>query len=172
MLSIFLSFLFTWGLVSPEAPACDDCVETDSLYAAELRRIYKPQMPTISIQEYLQMDADSVVVLDAREQHEYRVSHLRYARNIGFIWFDMRDIYDIPKDKAVVVYSSIGDRSQRITEMLIRAGYRKVYNLYGGIFEWVNQGYPVYTGRDVQTSQVHIYKKDLNIWLKRGTKVL
>lgn len=172
MLGILFSLLFTMSAVYPTAPTCDDCIKVDSLYAAELQRIYKPRMPTISIQEYLQMNTDSVVVLDAREQHEYQVSHLRYARNIGFIWFDMRDIYDIPKNKTVVIYSSIGDRSQRIAEILIRAGYKKVYNLYGGIFEWVNQGYPVYTHRDVQTSQVHIYKKDLDIWLKRGTKVL
>lgn len=117
------------------------------------------------------MNADSTVVLDVREQREYQVSHLRYARNTSFIWFDIRDIYNIPKEKTIIVYSSIGDRSQRIVEMLIRSGYKNVFNLYGGIFEWVNQGYPVYTKQDVQTSQVHIYKKDLGIWLKKGTKV-
>jgi|SRR5690606_7107605 len=167
MLSILLSFLIPFFVGS----GCDDCGPIDSLYKVELKKLYKPGIPTVSIQEYLQMNADSVFVLDAREQQEYQVSHLRYARNTGFIWFDMRDIYDIPKNRVVVVYSAIGDRSQRIAEMLIRAGYKKVYNLYGGIFEWINQGYPVYTKQDVQTSQIHIYKKDLSIWLKRGTKV-
>ena len=151
---------------------CDDCRPIDSLYKEELIKIYKPTIPTISIQEYLRMDTDSVLVLDTREEQEYQISHLRYAKNTGFIWFDMRDIYDIPKDKVIIVYSSMGDRSQRIAEMLIRAGYKKVYNLYGGIFEWVNQGYPVYTRKDVQTSQIHIYKKNLGVWLKRVTKVL
>lgn len=165
---ILLSFFLFPFLVDP---ICDNCGPIDSLYKAELQRVYKASMPTITIQEYLQMDTDSVSVLDVREQQEFQVSHLRHARNTGFIWFDMRDIYDIPKDKVIVVYSAIGDRSQRIAEMLIRSGYKKVYNLYGGIFEWVNQGYPVYTKQDVQTSQIHIYKKDLGIWLKRGTKV-
>lgn len=167
MLSILLSFLIP--LIADTT--CIDCVPIDSLYKAELQKIYKADIPTISIQDYLQMNADSVVVLDVREQREYRVSHLRNARNTGFIWFDMRDLYNISKERVVVVYSAIGDRSQRIAEMLLRSGYKNVYNLYGGIFEWVNQGYPVYTTHDIQTSQVHIYKKDLGVWLKKGTKV-
>ena len=38
------------------------------------------------------------------------------------------------------MYCSIGKRSEKVTQKLKKAGYNNVSNLYGGIFEWVNQG--------------------------------
>jgi rhodanese-related sulfurtransferase len=37
----------------------------------------------------------------------------------------------------------VGYRSEKVTEKLQKAGFTQVSNLYGGIFEWVNQGYPI-----------------------------
>ena len=51
-------------------------------------------------------------------------------------------------------------------------GYKEVYNLYGGIFEWVNQGNRVVTGENNSvTKQVHAYDKVWGTWLKEGVKV-
>lgn len=111
------------------------------------------------------------VVLDTREQDEFDVSHIRHARHVGYIWFDMREIYDIPKTDTVVVYCAIGNRSERIGEKLKKAGYQHVFNLYGGIYEWVNQRNPVYNANDVQTTEMHVYDKNWSRWLIRGTKV-
>jgi len=144
----------------------------DPQFKAELDKIYNRHIPTISVENFLHLNNDSIYVLDAREENEFSISHLRHAKNIGYIWFDMRDVYDIPKNKTIVIYCSIGNRAQKIAEMLIRAGYKHVYNLYGGIFEWVNEGYPVYTFQGAQTSQIHAYNKRWSVWLERGTKVL
>src|SRR5690606_42136192 len=66
---------------------------------------------------------------------------------------DALPIYDIPKQSTIVVYCAVGNRAERIGEKLLKAGYKHVYNLYGGIFEWMNQGNPVYTSGQVQTSE-------------------
>ncbi|TAF44134.1 MAG: rhodanese-like domain-containing protein [Sphingobacteriales bacterium] len=113
----------------------------------------------------------NVYVLDTREIEEYEVSHLKNARNVGYIWFDMRNIYDIPKNATVVIYCSVGLRSQKICHKLISAGYQHVYNLYGSIFEWFNQGNPVYKSNGIQTSEIHTYTKDWAKWVIKGTKV-
>ncbi|MBE7177952.1 MAG: rhodanese-like domain-containing protein [Mucilaginibacter polytrichastri] len=113
----------------------------------------------------------NVYILDAREEEEFAVSHLKNARNIGYIWFDMRRIYDIPLDGEVVIYCTAGWRSERIAERLQKAGYTHIYNLYGGIFEWINEGYPVYRSNGTQTTEIHTYTASLAHWVNRGTKV-
>lgn len=165
MISVLFSFLSILIWFQPLNP------DIDPDFKSELEKIYVDDVPTISARKYLQLNSDSVVVLDARENEEFRVSHLRHARNVGYIWFDMRDIYDIPANKTIVIYCSVGNRAQRIAQLLIRSGHKKVYNLYGGIFEWVNEGYPVYAPSGAQTPQIHAYNKRWSVWLQEGMKV-
>ena len=136
-----------------------------------LDSIYDHKVPLISIEEFIEMNKNEVFVLDIREEKEFNVSHLKNARNPGYFWFDMRKVYDIPRDANIVVYCSVGIRSEKIGQKLIKAGYKNVYNLYGGIFEWVNSGRPVYKSNGVQTSEVHTYNKEWARWVVKGTKV-
>lgn len=117
------------------------------------------------------MNKSDLFVLDIREEEEYKVSHLKNARHVGYFWFDMRKIYDIPKDAQLVLYCSIGNRSEKIAQKLMNAGYRNVNILYGGIFEWVNSGQPVYKLNGAQTSEIHTYSKKLARWVEKGTRV-
>lgn len=136
-----------------------------------LDSIIDHKVPHISVEEFIKMNKNEVFVLDIREDKEFKVSHLKNARNVGYIWFDMRKIYDIPRDADIVVYCSVGFRSEKIGKKLINAGYKNVYNLYGGIFEWVNSGQPVYKLNGVQTSEIHTYNKAWAKWVEKGTKV-
>jgi rhodanese-related sulfurtransferase len=113
----------------------------------------------------------NVYFLDTREKEEFEVSHLKNARNVGYIWFDMRRVYDIPKDATIIVYCSVGYRSEKIGEKLLKYGYKNVYNLYGSIFEWANKGNPLYKSSGVQTTEIHTYNKTWARWVERGTKV-
>lgn len=165
MISLIVSFITFLSFGNPGSRSMNP------EFKAELEKIYHPNTPVISIKDYLALSTDSLYVLDAREEEEFNVSHLRNARNVGYVWFDMRDIYDIPQNATIVIYCSVGNRAQRIANILTRGGYKNVYNLYGGIFEWVNENYPVYTFQGAQTSQIHAYNKRWDIWLERGTKV-
>ncbi len=120
-----------------------------------LDALYKERVPLISVDDFKKLDRNNLYILDAREKNEFEVSHLKNARHIGHFWFDMRKVYDIPYEATVMVYCSIGNRGEWIGEKLVHAGYKCVYNLYGGIFEWANQGNPVYKSNGVQTSEVH-----------------
>ncbi len=128
-------------------------------------------VPLLSVEDFLNRDKHNLYILDAREEDEFAVSHLKNARYVGYFWFDMRRVYDIPVDATVVVYCTIGTRSRKICQKLIDAGYTNVFNLYGGIFEWVNQGQPVYRKNDVQTSEIHTYNQEWEQYLTRGSKV-
>ena len=113
---------------------------------------------------------NKAVLLDTREQEEFTVSHLKNARFVGYKTFDLSTLADISKEQPIVVYCSIGARSQDIGKKLVAAGYQEVYNLYGGIFHWVNEGHPVYAD-DNETMKVHAYSLAWGIWLNQGEKV-
>lgn len=110
------------------------------------------------------------LLLDAREKGEFKVSHLEGARWIGYDDFDMQRVADIPKDQEIVVYCSVGYRSEKISEKLQAAGFTNVANLYGGIFDWVNNDQPVVDKKEQPTTEVHPYNEDWGQWVFKGEK--
>ena len=111
--------------------------------------------------------------LDAREPIEYEVSHLQNATCVGFDYFDISKFEETHQDKSqeIVVYCSLGIRSEVVAKQLIDAGYTNVKNLYGGIFEWKNANQAVYNLKEVETDSVHAFSKEWSKWLKKGIKV-
>jgi len=47
-------------------------------------------------------------------------------------------------------------------------GYKNVYNLYGSIFEWVNDGNEVVDKNNKPTDEVHTYNKKWSKWVEEG----
>lgn len=126
-----------------------------------------------SVKEVTVAEADNmkdIVFVDSREHEEYNVSHIKNAVWVGYQDFNLSRLKDVAKNKKIVVYCSVGKRSEDITKQLMEAGYRDVYNLYGGIFEWVNENKPVYNSEG-KTTKVHAYSKTWGIWLSNGDKV-
>ncbi|MFK7799093.1 MAG: rhodanese-like domain-containing protein [Aureispira sp.] len=129
-------------------------------------------IPTISC-ERLQskLNTPNLVLLDAREKEEFTTSHLKNAQWVGYNTFDKKYVEGVDKNAIVVVYCSVGYRSEKIAEQLKALGYTKVYNLYGGIFEWTNRSYPLLDAKEKPTKSVHAYNKDWGRWLDKGNKV-
>ncbi len=112
-----------------------------------------------------------VVYLDAREKEEYETSHIKNAIWIGFDNFDEKSLAKISKSKSIVVYCSVGYRSEKITEKMEKLGFKDVSNLYGGIFGWKDAGLQVVDSLGKSTEKVHTYNKKWSQWLKNGEKV-
>lgn len=138
----------------------------------KMNLLYKNTVPVISVEEMKEKleQAEQVIVLDTRSPKEYAVSHLKGARFIDYDKFTPDDVRDIPKNAEVIVYCSVGVRSERIGEKLQDLGYSNVKNLYGGIFNWKNEGQEVFD-EEVATDSVHAYNRIWGIWLKKGIKV-
>lgn len=96
------------------------------------------------------------VVLDARSEPEYEVSHLRAARRIDPYRPSLHPLAGLPKDTLVVVYSSAGYRGARVASWLGEQGYPNVQNLGSGLFQWANEGKPLFRGEG-PTAMVHPY---------------
>ncbi len=150
--------------------ACGQKTVQSSTYNVMLKTLLKNDVPVISAKEANQNKSD-FTFLDSREKPEFAVSHIKNSIWIGYDDFDMNRLKGISKNQDIIVYCSVGARSEKITERLVKAGYTSVQNMYGGVFEWVNEGFPVYDSKEKQTNKVHAYSKAWGIWLKKGDKV-
>ncbi|MCH4822139.1 rhodanese-like domain-containing protein [Gramella lutea] len=125
----------------------------------------------ISVEQLRMRQLDKeVVIIDSREKEEFQVSHIENAILVGYNHFEVSKVNDIAKDSPIVVYCSLGIRSENIGRKLKKAGYKNVQNLYGGIFEWKNKGFPVVNPEGDETNKVHAFSKTWAKWLKNAEK--
>ena len=99
------------------------------------------------------------------------MSHIDGALLIDYDQFDPQMVVDYDRSKPVVVYCSVGYRSERIGEKLQEMGFENVVNLYGGIFQWKNEGFEVVDKAGDTTNLVHTYNRRWGKWLTNGEKI-
>lgn len=114
--------------------------------------------------------SDVLVLIDVREWEEFKVSHISGADWGGYKQFDIPAFqrHHPIKDQLVVLYCTLGVRSERVGEKLQKLGYRRIYNLYGGIIEWKNQAMPLHDLAHQPTDSVHTYSRRYSDWLTKG----
>lgn len=152
------------GLVSLES-----CAQSTQKFEEMLKDLYKNTVPLASCKELQQ--EKNVIYLDAREQEEYDVAHIPNAVCIGYDSPNWTFIDLLSRDANIVVYCSVGYRSERIGEAMQQHGFRNVRNLYGGIFDWFNHGYMTHDKDKQPTTRIHTYNKKWSKWVTRGEKV-
>lgn len=142
---------------------------TSSSFNLMLKGMLSHSVNEVSVDD---IDLDSnIIFVDARELKEFEVSHLKNAIHVGFDQLDLSPLNLVAKNAKIVVYCSIGYRSEKVAEKLIKKGFKDVSNLYGGIFEWKNEGKTVVDQKNDPTEEVHAFSKIWGIWLNKGKKV-
>ena len=91
--------------------------------------------------EYLK--ADSALMIDVREHFEFRGKRIRDAVNIPSSNNLEYSADTISKNYSLFFYCTTDYRSRRVAEYFHDQGFRKVYNLEGGIVAWKKDGFPV-----------------------------
>lgn len=121
-----------------------------------------PDVATVStgaLAARLAAPGDGPVLLDARTEVEYAVSHLPGARRVDPDAGPAElaaSLADVDRQREVVVYCSVGLRSAAVARRLREAGFERVENLEGSIFRWAGEGRPVV--RDgARVREVHPY---------------
>lgn len=117
--------------------------------------------------EILLKTENNIYILDIRSLAEYEISRIKGARFIDYKAFKLSDVKDIRKFDNIVLYCSVGYRSERVGEILLEEGYTNVYNLYGGIFKWVNEERIVVDSFG-QTDKIHGHSKNWARWITSG----
>jgi rhodanese-related sulfurtransferase len=107
------------------------------------------------------------VLLDARTDAEFQLSHIRGALPIDPYRPSLKGLEGMARDSPVVVYSSAGYRGARVATWLAKAGYTRVQNLAGGVFQWANEGRPLFREESRPTAMVHPYNRRWGMLLER-----
>jgi rhodanese-related sulfurtransferase len=96
-------------------------------------------VPEISVQElesFINANAD-IFILDVRNQNEFDLCNLK-GHLIPFVELPSR-LNELDPEAHIIVHCHAGGRSRRATEYLMSQGFKKVFNLRGGITAWANE---------------------------------
>ena len=164
---IFVLQLFAYQVIAQDSATQQKERIESKAFDRTVSTMIKHSVPLIGVDE-LHSTIEKYILLDAREMGEYEVSHLEKALFIGFDEWDKNVIAQIEKDQPIVIYCSIGVRSEKIGEKLQEMGFTNVQNLYGSIFEWANRGYPLVDNAGYPTNKVHGFSWLWGRWMTNG----
>ena len=105
-----------------------------------IRGVEKPetdlQVPEIGARELkARLDrGDDIFILDVREPHEYQICNIKgHLIPLGEL---PRRVHELDSAREIVAHCKSGKRSAKAVDFLRQAGFRKIYNLHGGILSW------------------------------------
>lgn len=162
LLIIFISFqsLFLFGQKNSATQLC-----SNPKFEKTIERYISHSVEVIGVEE-LYEKKDDFILLDAREIEEYETSHIPGSFYFGFDNPDLSSLDNMDKDQPIVMYCSIGYRSEKMGELLEEKGFTNVKNLYGSIFEWGNKSYPLEDINGESTTKIHTYSKLWSKWVE------
>lgn len=77
-------------------------------------------------------------VVDVRTPQEFAAGHIKGAKNVDFRSpdFEKNIAKAVKKRKTVLVYCRSGKRSLNAMNLMVKNGFKDVYNMEGGILAW------------------------------------
>ncbi len=115
-------------------------------------------------------DLGKYILLDCREPEEYKISHLHKAEFLGYENPNFSILQNFNVGDSIILYCSVGHRSQIMAKELSKKGFEHVYNLQGGIFQWIYEDRKIYREDEI-TEEIHAYSPKWGRLLSKGKKV-
>ncbi len=132
---------------SPEASATAPAASTPSQPPVEVGQEEKVvvSVGADKFEQLIEQWAEEGAVIDVRTPEEYVQGHLPHAININIYDENFKEqvLRKVGERPVVLVYCRSGRRSLKAAGILKEMGYPKIYNLRGGILEWMESGRPV-----------------------------
>ena len=108
--------------------ACQNKEQTNNLISADSLK--------------LMLNTEHGILLDVRTPKEFAEGHIRGAININFYDENFSAALDtLDKKKQYEVYCRSGGRSGESVDMMSKKGFKKIYDLDGGILKWEEKGF-------------------------------
>jgi rhodanese-related sulfurtransferase len=84
----------------------------------------------------------NLIVIDTRTKEEYESGHVKNSINIDFFNPNLREeLNKLDKNKIYLLYCRSGSRSEQVGFLMKEElGFKEVYNLIGGVLEWLDRG--------------------------------
>ncbi len=109
-----------------------------------LAPLFRPWKTVTPLEATRLINREDAVLLDVREDNEYRGGHIVNSVHIPLSVLDKRlDELEKYKDRPIIVACRTGNRSAAACTRLSKAGFGQVYNLGGGVLAWENANLPL-----------------------------
>jgi molybdopterin/thiamine biosynthesis adenylyltransferase/rhodanese-related sulfurtransferase len=140
----------------PECPACGTREITDLSDAEELCAVPDvddidavfgavPEIEPSALSARLAA-GEALQIVDVREPHEWAIARIDGAQLIPLAALESR-LDELSPDREIIVHCKVGGRSAQAVRRLRAAGFKRVWNLAGGIQRWskdVDSSVPTY----------------------------
>ena len=96
----------------------------------------------------IKVEADNTdfVLLDIRTLAEYNKGHLKNSKMINYLSRRERtEFWKLDKQKSYLIYCRSGVRSAALLKKMKKRHFEEVYNMLGGIRDWMKEEYPIIT---------------------------
>jgi adenylyltransferase/sulfurtransferase len=131
---------------NPDCPVCGEHPTVTKLidYQEFCGIRGEESQPTVSVPEITPKElktrldrGDDLYILDVREPHEYQICHLNgHLIPLGDL---PRRVNELDSSREIVAHCRSGKRSADAVAFLRQAGFRKIWNLKGGILAWSDE---------------------------------
>ncbi|TWO34321.1 rhodanese-like domain-containing protein [Seonamhaeicola sediminis] len=121
-------FLIIGFLVFAAFLACNNTSQSKALISAE-------EMKTM-------IEKETPLLIDVRTPKEFEEGHIKNAKNIDFYSETFKEeMAKLDPNETLLLYCRSGGRSGKTAKILQEIGFKKVYDLEGGIIEWKKKGF-------------------------------
>ncbi len=132
---------------SPDCPVCGThptitrLIDYEQFCGIRGEEYVRPtKVPEITATEVKKMmdERRPFVLVDVREPHEYQICRIPGSKLIPLGDVPKR-MHELNSADEIVVHCRSGQRSAQAVELLMKAGFRKIHNLRGGVLAWADQ---------------------------------
>ena len=97
------------------------------------------QMNSDELIEFIELN--DAILVDVRTEDEYNSGYIENSLNIDYF----SNAFSVNADKLdkstpIILYCRSGKRSSMSANKISKLGFKEIYNLEGGILEWIEEG--------------------------------
>jgi rhodanese-related sulfurtransferase len=106
-----------------------------------------PEVDSITVNKWIAERKD-LVVIDVGSPGDFAEGHIGGSILLPINGSFIEKSKSLPKGKTYVLVCPTGGRSVRAAKLMIENGFEHVYNLRGGIADWLRKGFKVIRGNE------------------------
>jgi len=87
------------------------------------------------------IELNDAILVDVRTEDEYNSGYIESSLNIDYFSNEFSVNADkLDKSTPIILYCRSGKRSSMSANKISKLGFKEIYNLEGGILEWIEEG--------------------------------
>jgi len=90
-------------------------------------------------------ESDQYLLIDVRIWSDYEINRIPDAVWGGDLLHLNNLIHNLDVNTPLLIYCDYGDRTRVVAKILRKKGFKKIYELNGGLSSWIDQNFPLDT---------------------------